>query len=127
MRFSPLSPRTWHRAAGWVFWVYLGVVLLMTLAPVAYLKPVSAFTFWDKAEHGLAFAVLAWLALLVWPKRPLRLWLILLAFGGAIELLQAASGWRSGEWADWLADGIGLGLGWLVWLPMHHSLPKGLR
>ena len=127
MRFSPLSPRTWHRAAGWAFWLYLGIVLLLTLTPVTYLKPVSAFTFWDKAEHGLAFAVLAWLALLVWPKWPLRLWLALFAFGGAIELLQAASGWRSGEWADWLADGIGLGLGWLAWLPMHHLLPRGLR
>jgi VanZ family protein len=116
-----------RRQLAWLFWLYLGLLLLLTLAPVPYLKPLSSFTFWDKAEHGLAFALLAGLALLVWPGRPLRLWLILLALGGAIELLQAASGWRSGEWADWLADGIGLGLGWLIWLGTRRFLPRGLR
>jgi VanZ family protein len=127
MSLRQLPPATWHRLAGWAFWLYFGAVLLATLMPVTYLKPMSAFTFWDKAEHGLAFAVLAWLALLVWPQRPLRLWLILLAFGGVIELLQAASGWRSGEWADWLADGIGLVFGWWLWLRTHRFLPNGLR
>ncbi len=110
-----------------VFWLYLGAMLLLTLSPAPYLKPLSSFTFWDKAEHGLAFAALAWLALLVWPARPLRLLLVLLVFGGAIELLQAATGWRSGEWADWLADGIGLVCGWLCWLVIHRFLPAGLR
>jgi len=35
----------------------------------------------------------------------------LLVFGGLIELAQAATGWRHGEWADWLADAVGLALG----------------
>lgn len=114
-----------RRLLAWVFWLYLGAMLLLTLSPAPYLKPLSSFTFWDKAEHGLAFALLAWLALRVWPARPLRLLLVLLAFGGAIELLQAATGWRSGEWADWLADGIGLGLGWLLWwLPLRPAASR---
>ena len=116
-----------RRQLAWLFWLYLGLLLLLTLVPVPYLKPLSSFTFWDKAEHGLAFAVLAWLALLLWPRRPLRLWLALLALGGVIELLQAASGWRSGEWIDWLADGIGLAFGWLIWLSTRRFLPRGLR
>jgi VanZ family protein len=42
----------------------------------------------------------------------------LLAFGGAIELAQAATGWRYGEWSDWLADAVGLAAGWaLAWHP----------
>lgn len=127
MSLRPLSPSTWHRLAAWAFWLYLAVVLLLTLSPVSYLQPVSAFTFWDKAEHGLAFAALAGLALLVWPARPLLLLLILLVFGGAIEQIQAATGWRSGEWADWLADGIGLAGGFLLWYAARRFLPTGLR
>jgi len=114
----------WQRLVVVLFWLYLGAILLLTLLPVPYLKPLSAVTFWDKAEHGLAFALLAWLALLVWPARPLRLMLILLAFGGAIELIQAATGWRSGEWADWLADGFGLALGWLLRCFTHSFRPR---
>lgn len=124
---SLLAPGTLHRLVSALFWLYLLAILLLTLSPAPYLKPLSAFTFWDKAEHCLAFALLAWLALLAWPARPLRLLLVLLAFGGAIELVQAATGWRSGEWADWLADGIGLVFAWLVWLPLHRFLPAGLR
>ena len=127
MSLHQLAPRTWHLLVGALFWCYTAVILLLTLSPATYLKPLSTFTFWDKAEHGLSFALLAWLALLAWPTRPLRLLLALLVFGGAIELVQAATGWRSGEWADWLADGIGLGLGWLFWLPVHRYLPEGLR
>ena len=31
--------------------------------------------------------------------------------GGLIELLQSLTPYRSAEWADWLADGLGLLLG----------------
>ena len=127
MSLLPLAPATWRCLAGGAFWLYLALVLLLTLSPAPYLKPLSSFTFWDKAEHCLAFALLAWLALQVWPARPLRLLLILLAFGGAIELVQAATGWRSGEWADWLADGIGLVFGWLLWRVSLPFLPMASR
>jgi hypothetical protein len=39
----------------------------------------------------------------------------LLLWGGAIELMQWASGWRFGEWIDWLADAVGIAAAWLVW------------
>ena len=127
MSLLPSTPGGRHRLVSTLFWLYLLLILLLTLSPAPYLKSLSAFTFWDKAEHCLAFLLLAWLALLAWPVRPLQRLLVLLGFGGAIELLQAATGWRSGEWADWLADGIGLDLGGLVWLSMHRFLPAGLR
>ena len=56
-----------------------------------------------RSSHGARLAVL----------------LALLAFGGAIELLQLQVPNRSGQWADLLADGIGIGLGAqfaLLWL-----------
>ncbi|RZA07387.1 MAG: VanZ family protein, partial [Proteobacteria bacterium] len=35
-------------------------------------------------------------------------------YGGLIEVLQSLTPDRSAEWADLLADGIGLGVGWLL-------------
>ena len=96
-----------QRLARWTFWLLLLVVIGLTLSPVAYLPP-QAFSLWDKAEHALAFAALTALGALAYPRRIGLLALSLLVFGGAIELAQAATGWRSGDWADWLADAVGL-------------------
>ena len=96
-----------QRWARWVFWLLLLLVIGLTLSPAAYLPP-QAFSLWDKAEHALAFAALMTLGALAYPQRVGLLAASLLAFGGAIELAQAATGWRSGDWADWLADAVGL-------------------
>ena len=39
----------------------------------------------------------------------------LILWGGLIELMQLAAGWRYGEWIDWLADAIGVLTVWLPW------------
>ena len=105
-RLSPASGRL-QRLARWIFWLLLALVIGLTLSPVAYL-PQQAFSLWDKAQHALAFAGLAGLGALAYPRRIGLLAVGLLVFGGAIELAQAATGWRSGDWADWLADAVGL-------------------
>ena len=94
----------------WGFWALLLCVAVLSLLPTAYLPP-QVFSLWDKAQHALAFTALATLGLLAYPRRPGRMAIALLAFGGAIELAQAATGWRYGEWADWLADALGLAAG----------------
>jgi VanZ family protein len=69
----------------------------------------------DKAGHVFLFLVLA--ALAVAPARTRTRHPLLaaalggLAFGGLLELLQGALGWRSAELADLLADGIGSAVG----------------
>ncbi len=97
------------------FWLLLAAVTVLSLSPVQYLPP-QAFSLWDKAQHALAFLGLGLLGLLAYPGQLLRLALGLLSFGGAIELAQAATGWRQGDWADWLADAIGLGAGLVLGL-----------
>jgi len=97
------------------FWLLLAAVAVLSISPARYLPP-QAFSLWDKAQHALAFLGLGLLGLLAYPARPLRLALALLAFGGAIELVQAATGWRHGEWADLLADAVGLGAGLVLGL-----------
>lgn len=85
----------------------------MTLAPAEQLP--SAFNFWDKAQHALGFAALAFLGLMAYPHRIWRVVLGLVLFGVAIECAQAMTGWRTGDGQDWLADCVGVGLGYLVW------------
>ena len=50
----------------------------------------------------------------------------LIATGGMIELLQAycTGGRRSGEWLDWVADSLGVLLGWLAGLAINAIVRK---
>lgn len=89
----------------------LGLTVL-ALLPAERLPPLSVFNWWDKAQHALAFAVLAVLAGLGWPRVPAWRWcLALVAYGMLIELAQAATGWRHGDVADALADAVGVLVG----------------
>ena len=87
---------------------------VLALLPAERLPPLSVFDWWDKAQHALAFAVLAVLARLGWPQVPAWRWcLALVTYGVLIELAQAATSWRHGSVADALADALGVlaGLG----------------
>ena len=117
MRADARNPQWLHRGLLVCFWSAVLGVAVLSLMPIAYLPP-QVFSLWDKAQHALAFTALALLGLLAYPRQPWRMVLALLAFGGAIELAQAATGWRYGEWSDWLADAVGLAAGWaLAWHP----------
>lgn len=116
-----MSSPTVHRApqglARHAFWALMLCVTVLSLMPTAYLPP-QVFSLWDKAQHALAFTALALLGLRAYPRRLWHLALGLLVLGGGIELAQAATGWRHGEWGDWLADAVGLALGALLtWRP----------
>lgn len=88
----------------------------LTLLAVSYLAlspapPKAADLGWDKLNHFAAFGTLTVLGGLSWPARLWRTAAALLAYGGLIELLQTQVPGRSAEWADLLADGIGILLG----------------
>ncbi len=97
-------------------------LLLVLVVAIAYLAltpapPKGIDTGWDKANHGLAFASLTVAACFGWGssfKRLVWSWLALLAFGGGIEIAQLFVPPRSAEWADWLADAVGIALGTLI-------------
>lgn len=97
------------------FWLFFTALTVASLVPVPLLPP-QVMSIWDKAQHALGFATLGTLGLLAYPRHgPLRVLSALLLWGGLIELLQAWSGWRYGEWIDWLADGVGLAAAGLLW------------
>lgn len=92
------------------FWLALVVVGVLSLMPVEDL-PAQAMNVWDKAQHAAGFLGLCMLGLQAHPKKRVTVLCALLAYGVAIELAQAATGWRTGDFADWLADACGVGLG----------------
>jgi VanZ family protein len=95
------------------FWLLLLGTLWLSLVPVDQIP--SAFSFWDKAQHALGFAVLAFTGLLSYPGHRRQLLLGLVLFGVGIEYAQHLTGWREGDWADWFADCVGLTLGSVSW------------
>lgn len=112
------------------FWCSLAGLTLASLVPVEMLPP-QTLDIWDKAQHAAGFAWLAFLGLWAYPRRAPAVVAGLIAWGGLIELMQMATGWRYGEWIDWLADAIGVGAVWLAWrlLPRHWTgrRPEGAR
>ena len=98
-----------------LFWLSLLAITIASLAPLAMLPP-QAFDLWDKAQHAIAFAWLGLVGFLAYPAHMGRVLFGLLLYGGAIELAQAATGWRYGEWADLAADVVGIVIAATVWL-----------
>jgi VanZ family protein len=108
-----------------LFWLYLITLLVLSLVPTGQL-PDGLSSIWDKAQHALGYAVLVLLGMRAYPSWPLlKMGAALLVFGGLVELAQAATGWRYGEWADLLADAVGIGFALLAWrwLPRRFTTP----
>lgn len=100
-------------------------LLAILLAAVTWLAlvpdpPKGVSTGWDKSNHMLAFASLAFTCVwALWPT-PRQWWLIvaaLLAYGVGIEIAQSFLPPRSADALDVLADGIGIGVGLLTAWP----------
>ena len=105
---QPLVP-TKHKWAAIGLTVVLGfVITALTLFPISLPQPVGSGP--DKAYHLIAFAGLMLPVSVLYPRA--LLWLIpfALIFGGAIELIQPFVS-RGGEWADFVADAVGVGGG----------------
>ena len=74
----------------------------------------------DKVQHTLGFALLAWLTCRAlsrlrsgWalPRVLMSSAAFSILIGGALELWQGWLGYRSCELLDWVADGLGAGIG----------------
>jgi VanZ family protein len=93
----------------WAFWLCaLAVLVLALMKPMHHMPTLG----WDKANHAVAFFVLAVLGVTAWPGRLARVLAALLAYGALIEVLQGTTGYRDAEWLDLVADGVGLLLAW---------------
>lgn len=100
-----------ERVLRWLFAGTAVVVMVLSLAP---LEPDAPSLGWDKANHMAAFTLLALLGCLAYPSNTVVVLAGLLFYGGLIEVLQSFTGYRRAEWADLLADALGLPVGWFV-------------
>lgn len=89
-------------AIGWV-----------TLQPLPFAGPPGG----DKLHHVLAFFALVFPAVALQPRWALPLFVLAVAYGGLIEIVQPHVG-RSGDLGDWAADALGAALGTLAGLAL---------
>jgi len=104
------TPRQWQVALA----VLVCIVAKLALTPSNY---PSVSLGWDKLNHFSAFAALAlaaWLGFRAVRRHQLISLLGVLAYGGAIELVQLVVPGRSSEWLDLLADAVGILIGALL-------------
>ena len=106
------------------FWVLVLVTLWLSLVPAEQVP--SAFQFWDKAQHALGFAALGFLGLMAYPGRMAALMWGLVLLGAGIEGAQWLTGWRHGDWQDWVADCVGLFIGAVAWRFLLPALSRCL-
>lgn len=96
-----------------IFWLLILGTLWLSLVPVEFIP--AAVSFWDKAQHALGFLVMTLAGLGGYPKHFSRIIGGLVVLGAGIEYAQYLTGWRQGDWADWLADCLGICIGSLMW------------
>ena len=112
----PGPSRLVHDASLRHHWRALLLALLLAVAWLAFMSdpPDPGLPQGDKANHLLAFAVLAAVASLCaapgWAQAA-RAAAGLLVYGGFIEAVQTQLPGRSGEWPDLLADALGIAFG----------------
>jgi hypothetical protein len=103
----PLSPQASGRLLRLAFWLATLVAFIAAVVPgeeAPNLMP------WDKAQHFLAFYVLAVLGAAAYPRSGfLRVGAALSAFGAFIEFVQMIPQLhRDAEFFDWLADTVAI-------------------
>jgi VanZ family protein len=110
---DPMTPFAPPRLRPWriLLAVAMLAILVLSLLPPSSDLPTTG---WDKSNHMLGFGTLGLLGVRGWPGRAVAVLAALLAYGGLIEVLQSLTPYRSAEWADLFADGVGLGVGLLV-------------
>lgn len=95
-------------------WVFVALAITIGYLALTPAPPAQLSLGWDKANHALAFAALAFvgdkgLRGLRWQRFAVALGLV--AYGAAIEIAQYFVPTRSCDWRDLLADIAGIGLG----------------
>ena len=114
-----LTLRHLYLAVGWAL---VGVILWLSFTPQ---PPQIEFEQSDKVGHFLAYGGLMFWFCQLYPRPRTRLAYALgfIGMGIAIEFGQRATGYRSFEVYDMVADAIGVALGWAVAL----ALPRFLK
>ena len=112
-----------------VLWRVLLAVLLVVITTLALVPapPKVITTGWDKSNHALAFASLAFSSVWALWQRPRQwVWLVLalVAYGIGIEIAQSFLPPREADAKDVLADSVGILIGLLLAWPITASAAR---
>ncbi|MHB8166086.1 MAG: VanZ family protein, partial [Sulfuricella sp.] len=107
---NPTRITGYWRAAGWLG---VGLIIYLSLTPT---PPQIGIENGDKLGHLAAYGLVTlWFAHLYAGRRQrIRLAVGMVALGIALEYAQRATGYRSFEVADMVADALGVAIGWLL-------------
>lgn len=97
-------------------WFALGILLLLGIV-IGSLIPVSRIEIHtsDKIIHVLMYLLLmAWFAQIMEARLHLRIAIFFVSLGLFLEYAQHATGYRSFEWGDVLANFAGVAVGWVL-------------
>ena len=106
-----------------VLWRALLALLLVVITYLALIPapPKAITTGWDKSNHALAFASLAFSSVwAVWQQPRQWGWLVaaLVGYGIGIEIAQSFLPPREADWHDVVADSVGIALGLIAAWPI---------
>jgi VanZ family protein len=116
-------------------WTALATITLsvLSLAPIPDNPPLEDVPLIDKWVH---FVMYGGVVCAAWLDRYLNrskthplafaatIFLYAAFFGGLMELLQSLTGYRSGEWLDFVADSLGALLAIFICLPLSKLFPS---
>ena len=101
------------------------VIAWLSLSPSEALP--QGLTFWDKAEHALAYLGLSLLGAWAFPGRLGRLAVGLFLAGVGVEILQSTMGLgRQGDPYDAVANSTGIAVGLLITLAARRLQRRGV-
>ncbi|WP_205824845.1 VanZ family protein [Methylobacterium terricola] len=96
------------RASRLLGWLILAAITVATVAPIGY-RPVSTMPV--SIERFSAFAALAFLLSLGYPRRRWQILALTIAAAGLLEAMQLLEPTRHGRLADFLVKVVGCGFG----------------
>jgi VanZ family protein len=114
-----IGPIRLDTAARMAWWCLLAASIVVALWPRT---PEAIDLGWDKANHLVAYAGLTLLGCWTQSWRQRTVALVMIAHGGLVEVLQGFTTYRSAEWADLLADALGIGVGIVLTIVLQRML-----
>lgn len=112
----------------------IAVVIILSLAPIPEMPSLPGIKLMDKWVHFIMYGsiclVIWWEYVhrhkrVDWQRASIGAIVLPILLGGGLELAQAyLTTCRSGEWLDFVADSIGVGLGALIGYPILSRIYK---
>jgi VanZ family protein len=99
----------WHAIA------YLIILSIIVLSLIPHPEEITHFTFSDKIQHIMAYAVsMFWFGLCYRRDRLYKIGIILLILGIVIEVIQGQTGYRTMSFYDVVANVTGIAIGLML-------------